>query len=225
MDGELKKLKLEAYKKIDYSESEKMGEFAVMFNPTTYSQKYEVEYEDASGKGTSGSTQKFARIKPQEYTFDFIIDGTGVSAEEKDVSKVIEDFLGLTAEILSDTHRPPYLKIAWGNLIVECILKSANITYTLFKPDGFPLRAKINATFAENIDDTKRTAQEGKTSPDVTHQRLVQEGDTLPLMTYRIYGDGSYYLQVARFNQLTDFRNLEVGSIVKFPPLKQQKTS
>ena len=225
MEGELKKLKIESYKKIDYGESDKLGEFSAMFNPTSYSQKYEVEYEDASGKGTSGSTQKFARIKPQEYTFEFMIDGTGVSAEKKNVSKVIKDFLGLTAEIQSETHRPPYLKISWGSLISECILKSADITYNLFKPDGYPLRAKINATFSENIEDKKRTAKEGKKSPDVTHQRTVQEGDTLPLMTYRIYGDPSYYLQVARFNQLTNFRKLEVGSIINFPPLKQQKTS
>jgi len=140
------------------------------------------------------------------------------------VSKVIKEFLSLTAEILSDTHRPPYLKLSWGSLICECILKSANITYTLFKPDGYPLRAKINATFAENIEDKKRTAKEGKESPDVTHQRTVQDGDTLPLMAYRIYGDASYYLKVARFNGLTNFRKLDVGSIIHFPPVRQQKT-
>lgn len=225
MDGELKKLRIEAYKDIGYADADKMGEFAVMFNPTSYSQKYEVEYDDASGRGTSGSTQKFARIKPKEYTFEFMIDGTGVSAEKKEVSDVIKEFLRLTAEILSDTHRPPYLKIAWGSLIAECILKSADITYTLFKPDGYPLRAKINATFAENIEDTKRTAQEGKQSPDVTHQRQVQEGDTLPLMTHRIYGNSAHYLAVARFNELTNFRKLVVGSMIKFPPLRQQKSS
>lgn len=223
MDGELKKLLIESYKKIDYAD--KVGEFSVMFNPTSYGQKYDVEYEDASGKGSSGSSQKFSRIKPKEYTFDFIIDGTGVSAEQKEVDQVIKDFLKVTTEILSDTHRPPYLKVSWGSLISDCILKSANITYTLFKPDGYPLRAKINATFSENIDDKKRTAQEGKNSPDLTHLRQVQEGDTLPLMSYRIYGDPSYYLKVARFNNLKNFRDLEIGRSIYFPPLKQQKTS
>ena len=123
-----------------------------------------------------------------------------------------------------EIHRPRYLKLSWGSLISKCVLKSAEITYNLFKPDGTPLRAKIACNFSENIEDKKRTAQEGKNSPDLTHQRQVQEGDTLPLMTYRIYGDPSYYLKVARFNNLTNFRQLEVGRTLYFPPLKQQKT-
>ena len=220
MDGELKKMKIEAFKGIDYGE--KVGEFIVMFNPSTYNQKYEVEYEEAQGQGTTGSTQKFGRIKPQEYSFEFVFDGTGTSSEKKDISTEIERFFEVTGKIDSEIHRPLYLQITWGNLISQCVLKSAEVTYNLFKPDGYPLRARVKATFAENIDDTLRTAEEGKNSPDLTHYRVVKEGDNLPLMTYRIYGDPSYYLSVARVNRLTQFRNLKVGSKIQFPPIKQQ---
>jgi hypothetical protein len=41
----------------------------------------------------------------------------------------------------------------------------------------------------------------------------------LPLMCYRIYGDSKYYIEVARFNNLNDFRNLNEGMQLKFPPL------
>ncbi len=220
MTGELRKMILEAYDSLDYTS--KVGEFELMFNPSTYQQKYEVEYEEAQGQGTTGSAQKFARIKPQEYSFEFIFDGTGVSSEKKDVSEMIEEFLDLTARNNGDIHRPNYLQITWGNLISRCILKSANITYNLFKPDGFPLRAKINASFSENIDDTLRVAEEGNSSPDLTHFRTVREGDTLPLMTARIYGDPAYYLEVARMNGLDDFRALEPGTTIRFPPLDQR---
>lgn len=218
MEGQLKKLEIESYKKIDFNEL--VDKFTVMFNPTSYGQKYEVEYEEASGKGTSGSAQKFSRIKPQEYTFEFTIDGTGVSSKKEDVEVVIKNLLKATAEVRGDTHRPPFLKLRWGNLIVDCILKSTNITYTLFKPNGYPLRAKVSATFSQIIEDKKRTAQEGYSSPTLTHYRQVSQGDTLPLMTYRIYGDSAYYPKVAKFNGLTNFRNLETASIIAFPPLK-----
>lgn len=224
MSGELKKLTIEAFSKIEY-EGEPVDKFIVMFNPSSYSQKYEVEYGGAQGQGTSGSTQQFGRIKPQEYNFEFIFDGTGVSSEKKDVSSKIEQFLKVTGKIDSDIHRPLFLKITWGNLVSKCILKSAEITYDLFKPDGYPLRAKVKAVFAENIDDILRTRKEGLTSPDLTHYRVVKEGDTLPLMTYRIYGDSSYYPDVARMNNLTNFRRLEVGMILQFPPIKQEKIS
>jgi len=219
MDGELKKMKIEAFKGIDYGD--KVDEFIVMFNPSTYSQKYEVEYEQAQGQGTTGSTQKFGRIKPQDYSFEFVFDGTGVSLEKKDVSTLIERFFEVTGKINSDIHRPLYLQISWGHLISRCVLKSAEVTYNLFKPDGYPLRARVKAVFSENVDDTLRTAEEGKNSPDLTHYRVVKEGDNLPLMAYRIYKDPSYYLKVARVNRLNNFRDLEVGTQIQFPPVKQ----
>jgi len=51
----------------------------------------------------------------------------------------------------------------------------------------------------------------------------VKEGDKLPLMTFRIYGDSRYYLEVAKINNITNFRKLMVGSKIFFPPI--QKTS
>ncbi len=222
MSGELKKMRIEAFSKIDFAS--KVGEFSVMFNPSSYSQKYEVEYEDGMGKGTTGSARKFSRIKTNDdYAFDFIVDGTGASSEKKEVADVVKEFLKVAAEPLAETHRPPFIKLSWGSLVCECVLKTTDISYTLFKPNGYPLRAKIKAVFSKVIEDKKRTAKEGYSSPDLTHHRRVREGDTLPLMTHRIYGDPSYYLKVARFNGLKDFRNLVAGSFLSFPPLKQRK--
>lgn len=220
MPGELKKMKIEAYDAQDYSS--KVDEFTVMFNPNTYQQKYEVEYQEAQGQGTTGSPQKFGKIKPQEYSFELLFDGTGVSGEKKEVADEVDRFLTVTGKNNGDIHRPNYLQLLWGSLISRCVLKSAQITYNLFRPDGYPLRAKVNAVFAENIEDTLRVAEEGNSSPDLTHWRTVVKGDTLPLMAYRIYGDSSYYLEVARINGLDDIRYLKPGMQLRFPPLNQR---
>jgi len=50
--------------------------------------------------------------------------------------------------------------------------------------------------------------------------RIVAPGDSLPLMCYRIYGDSRYYIQIAKFNRLNDFRNLQPGTRISFPPLE-----
>lgn len=217
--GELKKMVIEAYKEADYSGSP-AETFTVMFNPNTYTQKHEVEYEERQGQGDSGSPQVFGKIKPQEYTFDFLFDGTGTAAEKVEVNKVVDDFLRVTGKLDGEIHRPMYLKISWGALISKCVLKSAEITYTLFKPDGYPLRAKVKATFSENIEDALRVAEERKSSPDLTHVRIVREGEHLSLLSQRLYGDPKYYLQIAAFNNLTNFRRLRVGQELLFPPLK-----
>jgi nucleoid-associated protein YgaU len=47
----------------------------------------------------------------------------------------------------------------------------------------------------------------------------VKAGDTLPMLCYQIYKDSSYYLAVARLNQLQNFRQLQPGQLLRFPPL------
>lgn len=218
MSGELKKMQIEAYTEADYSGSP-ADSFTVMFNPNTYAQKHEIEYEDRQGAGDTGSPQVFKTIKPQEYSFEFLFDGTGTAVEPVDVHETVERFLTVTGYD-GGIHRPKYLKLIWGSLISKCILKSAETTYTLFKADGYPLRAKVKASFAENIEDTLRVAEERKSSPDLTHVRVVREGEHLSLLCQRMYGTPGYYMQVAAFNGLTNFRKLETGQRLQFPPVK-----
>lgn len=219
MEGELKKMVIEAYREADYSGSA-ADSFTVMFNPNTYTQRYEVEYEDRQGQGDTGSPQVFGNIKPQEYTFEFLFDGTGTAADQVDVQETVERFLTVTGRHDGEIHRPLYLKLSWGSLISKCVLKSAEMTYTLFKPDGYPLRAKVKATFAENIEDALRVAEERKSSPDLTHVHTVRQGEHLSLLAYKYYGDESRYFQVAEFNHLNNFRRLEQGQKLAFPPIK-----
>jgi nucleoid-associated protein YgaU len=53
----------------------------------------------------------------------------------------------------------------------------------------------------------------------MTHERIVVAGDTLPAMAQAIYGNSMYYLQVAAYNHLENFRNLVPGTKISFPPL------
>ena len=142
MTGELKKMVIEAYTQADYSGSA-ADTFEVMFNPNGYTKKYELEYEDAQGAGSSASPQVFGKIKPQDYNFEFLFDGTGTAADEVDVNERIEAFLTITGKHDGEIHRPKYLKLIWGSLIVKCVLKAVEISYSLFKHSGNPLRARL----------------------------------------------------------------------------------
>ena len=104
MEGKLKKMVIEAYKEADYSGSPAQT-FTVMFNPNTYTQKYEVEYEARQGQGDSGSPQVFGSIKPQEYNFEFLFDGTGTAADKVEVQDVVEAFLTVTGKLDGEIHR------------------------------------------------------------------------------------------------------------------------
>src|SRR5215510_16153468 len=51
-------------------------------------------------------------------------------------------------------HAPPVLMFTWGSLSFTCVLARASQRYTMFRPDGIPVRAKLQVTFTEfrNVD-------------------------------------------------------------------------
>ncbi|MFH0783129.1 MAG: hypothetical protein V2B20_14430 [Pseudomonadota bacterium] len=217
--GQLEKLAIKSYTSSDYSGSP-VAEFAVPINPEEIQRVLEIEYDEGQGRGTTGSAMNFVRVKPQDYTLQFTIDGTGVTGEQIDVQTRIREFLDIVGYD-GTIHRPRYLQIIWGVIESKCVLLKAEINYKLFKSDGTPLRAVINATFRGNIDDRTRVRRQNDSSPDLTHVRMVREGDRLPLMTWSIYGDPAYYLAVARANDLDGFRTLKAGANIIFPPMKK----
>jgi hypothetical protein len=217
--GELEKLLIRAYEKADFSGSP-IGEFQAYVNPQEITLAYEMEYDSAQGSGTTGSRMEFKKVKPGDLSLTFFIDGTGANGRKVEVQDEVERFQTVTG-YNGTIHRPNYLKIVWGTLQVKrCVLKSASIAYKLFKPSGVPLRAVITANFTDTADDQTRVALAQDESPDLTHVRLVRAGDTLPLMCYRIYGSTGYYLDVAAVNGIDNFRKLEPGTRVVFPPLE-----
>ncbi len=218
--GQLEKLLIRAYEQADFS-GEQVGEFEAYVNPHEITMAYEMEYDAAQGSGTTGSRMEFKKMKPGDLSLTLFIDGTGANGRKVEVQDEIERFQTVTG-YNGNIHRPNYLKIVWGTLQVKrCVLKSASIAYKLFKPSGIPLRAVITANFTDTSDDQTRVALAQDESPDLTHVRVVEAGDTLPLMCYRIYGNTAYYLEVARANSIDHFRNLEPGRKVFFPPLEK----
>lgn len=227
-DGKLEKLVILAFDDPDRQKSaSKNGKFTVMFNPITFNRKYEIEYF-VMAEHASPKTPVYSREKPQEYDFEFTIDGTGASntaltngdGKVISVAEKVEEFWAVCGEFRGDLHRPPYLTISWGKFALNVILKTADISYTLFNKDGSPLRAKITATFGQSVADEEQEARDAKSSPDLSHVRTVIQGDVLPLMTKNIYGESaSLYLEIAKFNRLNNFRKLKSGTKLIFPPI------
>jgi len=218
--GELERLLVRAYEQADFS-GQPVGEFKAYVNPHEITMAYEMEYDSAQGSGTTGSRMEFKKMKPGDLSLTFFIDGTGANGRKIEVQDEVEQFQTVTG-YNGSIHRPNYLKIVWGTMQVKrCILKSASIAYKLFKPSGVPLRAVITANFTDTADDQTRVALAQDESPDLTHMRVTKAGDSLPLMCYRIYGSAGYYIDVARANGIDNFRNLEPGRKVFFPPLEK----
>lgn len=226
MSGELTKLKIKAYKDERFSQEVADGEFNTLLNPEKYLIKYQIEQNQSQAQGTSSAAPKFNKALPEDLDLEFVFDRSGVIKGYEDASGegIIEDIEKFKKVILNyngDEHKPNYLVISWGALLFKGSLSQMDITYKMFKPDGTPIRASARAKFKGFVEDNLRVAKENNNSPDLTHIRIVNEGDTLPLMTFRIYGDSKYYLEVARINKLVNFRKLTPGQQIYFPPIRK----
>ena len=245
MPGDLKKMKIKAF---DKNGNELV--YNALVNPETYTLKHEVVYNPSCPPpGNPGKDQQYSHTQPDNLQFDFLFDSTGVipkplegiagalsgipiagavagalsGAKKYDILEEIELFKSIVLNYDGDIHEPRTVQLLWGTLFFEGKLTSLQFNFKLFKPDGTPLRVVATAAFIGTIEDDLREAIKKSNSPDLTHIRIVKEGDTLPLMAYKIYGDPAYYLEVARVNKLTNFRNLKPGDKIFFPPVEKIK--
>lgn len=218
----IERLTITSYKDHNFGESDKLDVFEVMLNPTEYTRTLSVEYNQAQGFGTLGSSMKYARSKPETINLDFTFDGTGVipGQGKKTVKEQLKYFRKVAFDYNSEIHRNNFLELNWGELVFRCVLSKYTVKYTMFNPEGDPLRAKVSATFNEYISAKEEAAEASRESPDLTHKRTVRLGDTLSGLCEQIYNDPSCYLEVARFNRLATFRNLQPGTELIFPQIR-----
>lgn len=220
--GELEKMKIYAYNNPELSDQHQVGDpFVALMNPETYTIDTKMEFNFQQGQGTTGGQSRFQLKLPEEMSFEFLFDNTGIIDDEPtdDLTQKIQDFSTFLMGYDSTSHEPKFFKLVWGTLIFKGRCTALNIAYKLFNPDGSPIRAICKVTFKEFVEDNIRVAEENSQSPDLTHYQTVKQGDTLPLMCYRIYGDSRYYMEIAKVNRLANFRKLNAGDELFFPPI------
>jgi hypothetical protein len=224
--GSLEKLKVRAYSNSSFDTE--VGSIQVWINPEKYTHVYRVCYNDRQAQGSPGGSPDFDKIPSDRVSFELVFDGTGVVGSPvpglvpytaDGITQQVDAFRKLVFSYDGNIHSPRYLQLVWGTFFFTCRLKELSLTYTLFKPDGTPLRARANATFLGYTDEVTLAKMAKKSSPDLTHVRTVRAGDTLPLLCWEVYGSSEWYARVAEANRLSGFRDLVVGTQVVFPPL------
>jgi phage tail protein X len=231
--GELKKMKIYAYTDVDLSDDHLASipgvanPYTALINPETYTVEIKYEFENAQGQGTTGGQQQFKVKLPEEMSFEFLFDNTGLidGKPKENIATEIANFKKFLMEYDGSSHQPRFFKFVWGADLFKGRCSALNINFKLFNPDGTPTRAICKVTLKQATDEELRVIEQNDSSPDLTHSRVVQKGDTLPWMCYKIYGDPSYYIQVAKANNLQNFRNLETGIQIFFPPIEKTKAT
>jgi len=227
------KLVIHAYTDKEFKNPVKGHElFTVPVNPESFTKTFKVELDARTPHGSSGVDPNFKSTGPQELKVEFLFDGTGTiegykgdttdDGESISVHDQLDNFLRCVYNYDGEIHKPHYLIVFWGSEIkFPCVLSNLEVNHTLFDPTGFPIRIKINAGFMGYYTDKSRAAIARMASPDLTHYQKVKQGDRLDLLTYKIYNDPKYFLEVGYVNGLSSIRNVRSGTNLNFPPLTQ----
>lgn len=213
-----------------------IGKVEVQYNPESLTLQHESVFQQQQGMGAVAAGGGFSHSKPGRLAVNLVLDGSKVDHMGLEllgpiptVADRIKEFLDTCYRPQSETHEPAYLKLLWGKGVLQpsfdCRLLSVDVKYTSFDRDGSPLHAELAAVFVRQLDPAKVMAEVRPASPDLTHRRVVLDGDTLPLLCREIYGSPAHYLRVAEANGLDGFRRLTPGQELIFPPFEKARRS
>ena len=165
-----------------------------------------------------------------ELFFDSTADGTG-----KDAVAVTEKVVAFQKLVAIDggMHTPPLVVVTWGEDFpgpamgnyeaaapeFKAIVLSVGRRFTLFNPDGKPLRAVVSVALKQYATMEEQIAAINFQSSDHTRTHTVSDGETLPLIAHDAYGDAGKWRVIAAHNNLSDARVLIPGTALELPPL------
>ena len=117
----------------------------VLFNPTEYQLNQSNQFTEVSIPGLAAPPLQFgrgnARTLSMQLFFDTYEQQTDVRVHTRELIKLLE--------IDTELHAPPVCQFTWGQLTFIGVLEHANQRFTLFLPDGTPVRATVDVSFKE----------------------------------------------------------------------------
>jgi nucleoid-associated protein YgaU len=220
-------------------DAEGLPTFSVPFNPNELSFEKSMKFAEIAIPGLDAPLQQFVRGEAEKLTLELFFDstekGTGLGATSVTAQT---DKVFSMARINPTTHAPPVVTMTWSshfpgdsltgplgnqrrNSFVG-IIESIRQKFTLFSPEGIPLRATVNLTIREYRRLDKQLEQLNLMSPDRTHSHTLKGGETLSAVAGKEWNRPGDWRAIAEENELEDPRRLRVGTFLRIPVLDRK---
>ncbi len=210
---------------VDESGEEKSGGVSVacMFNPYEYTVTKTNTYQEEARNGSEVPSFEFSRAGPQTLRLSLIFDtyesGEDVTTTTEELWRFMETRTREEGDT-TDKIPPPDVAFEWGVFRFVAVITEMTQRFTLFKPDGTPVRARVDVTFTQHVDlnDYPRT---NPTSGAEEVQRVwrVGAGDRLDTIAHRVYGAATKWRLIAEYNGIVDPLKLPIGQKLTIPQL------
>ena len=188
----------------------------VLFNPTEYSLEKSNEFASINIPGLKSPLLQFSRGNLETLSMDLFFDTYEKNIDVRTYTSRVTDLMKIDPEI----HAPPILMFVWGTFTFTCVLARATKKFTLFSPEGIPLRATLNVTFNEYKTEISMKERPLESS-DRTKLYTIKEGDSLWAIAAEEYGDPSFWRVIADHNHIENPRLPKVGQEIALPPSEE----
>jgi nucleoid-associated protein YgaU len=186
-------------------------EIKVLFNPTNYRLTRSNQFAEVAIPGLEAAPIQFVRGGASSLSMQLFFDTYEKGLDVRDYTDQVTGLM----DIDPDLHAPPVCLFAWGDLIFIGVLERADQQFTLFMPDGTPVRATMDVTFKEYFD------QPGdRQSATYAKVYVVRRGDTLSSIAAARYGDPAQWRHIARENNIDDPFGIKPGQVLVIPALR-----
>lgn len=192
-------------------------EIPVKFNPTEYQLQKQNSFADINIPGLETPPIQFVRGSGEKLTTELLVD---TSDTLKDVREEYVNALRGLMNIQRELHAPPIVKFVWGGSVFRGVMESLTVTYTMFRPDGVPVRAKLAVSLKEYRPVEIQVKERPTASPDFEKTYTVVRGDTISGIAERVYRDASAWRAIATANGIRDPRRLASGTVLLLPRLR-----
>ncbi len=204
-------------------------ELKFMYNPAELSTSKSATWSRPQARGaTSTARPEFQGANPQSVSMEIWFDSwDDMTIDVTSKVKTLFEWTKPTqSSIDRQTPRPPVLRFEWGTSRVLAdfrgYLKQVQAKYTMFQPDGTPIRASCNISLEEVPEDPPG---QNPTSGalESRRSRLMDEGDSFASVAYREYGDPSLWRGIAAFNAIDDPLRVTPGTRIVVPSIVEAR--
>lgn len=207
----------------------------VQFNPTDLSFNKTAQFAEIAIPGLDQPVLQFVRGGTETLTLELFFDTTddGMGDMATSVTKKVNQFYNLVKQN-PDTHASPRCCFYWGAppfdeeqgknptsyapYYFKCVVESVDRKFTLFSPDGIPLRARVTVKLREYKTVEEMVSQ--LNSADHTKAHVLRRRERLDQISASEYETPAEWRRIAEANDVDDPRRVAPGTVLKVPPMR-----
>jgi nucleoid-associated protein YgaU len=199
---------------------------SVLFNPEEYTINKDINYAQTAIPGLSAPILQFVNGNMSTLEMELLVDSYEehrkgsqiINSTGDDVRKLTQKITDLMV-IHPSTHAPPVLLFTWASLSFTCVLARASQRFIMFRPDGTPVRARLQVTFNEFRNGDLEAKEIKRETSDYSRWHEVKQGETLNSIAWQAYGNPRLWRPIALRNGIDSPLALPTGLQLVVPHL------